>query len=254
MSGIVKSTKSYDIFKKHPSNGPIEPTNLVKVMRSIKTKNLLSMRPILVDKDMRVIDGQHRLEAAKKMDLPIFYTMNVEADDGDMILLNTQRTWGLENYLHYHVSKEKQDYIRFKKFMEAHNLTLRAAYKVLSSNDGGTGHDQFRKGNFHFPEGESLDEVNLLMDRISSIQSFIRAKTIGNNEVVKKSNFFAAIMVFLNAKRVDFDVFMKKLSLALDMFHPCTKTNSYLSMFRDIYNYRNKDPISDDELFERSAF
>lgn len=71
----MKETKDYNIFKKHPNNREIFHANLEKIKRSIQIKNLLEYRPIIVDKKMQVIDGQHRLEAARQLGVPIYYQM-----------------------------------------------------------------------------------------------------------------------------------------------------------------------------------
>ena len=94
-------TSDYSIFKKHESNRVINELALRKLINSIKSKNMLELRPILVDSQMRVIDGQHRLEAAKALRVPIFYLMKKESESLDIILLNTQKRWSIEDYLNF---------------------------------------------------------------------------------------------------------------------------------------------------------
>jgi len=78
MPEVIK-TKDYSIFKKHESNRGIDQNNLKKIVNSIKAEDLLAFRPILVDAQMRVIDGQHRLEAARLLDLDVYYQRKEEA-------------------------------------------------------------------------------------------------------------------------------------------------------------------------------
>ena len=85
---MIKETSDYDIFKKHVHNRPLVEGNILKILKSIQFKNLLKYRPILIDKDYRVIDGQHRLEAAKRLCISVFYEMKTDVEHVDIKLLN----------------------------------------------------------------------------------------------------------------------------------------------------------------------
>ena len=69
---MTLKTSDYSIFKKFPGNRDINPLNLRKITNSIKMHNMLDLKPIIVTESMEVTDGQHRLEAAKVLGVPIF--------------------------------------------------------------------------------------------------------------------------------------------------------------------------------------
>jgi hypothetical protein len=78
-------TSDHGIFKKCPTNRPIDPTNLRHIKASLMINNMLEFRPIMVNKNMEVIDGQHRLEAAKELGLEVFYQINESThSEGDL--------------------------------------------------------------------------------------------------------------------------------------------------------------------------
>lgn len=68
----MEKTKNYSLFKKYAKNRDIDGRHVEKLIASIKTANLLDCEPILVNEKMEVIDGQHRLEAAKSLNLDIY--------------------------------------------------------------------------------------------------------------------------------------------------------------------------------------
>ncbi len=109
----IQSTKDYDMFKKHENNRDIDSGNLRRIMASIQTQNMLEFRPILVDSKMRIIDGQHRLEAAKKLDVEVFYQINEESSHEDIALLNSaQKRWYTQDYMNYYASLGKSAYAK----------------------------------------------------------------------------------------------------------------------------------------------
>src|ERR1700742_2697053 len=99
---MIKSTNDYTIFKKSPSNRDIEDPHVRSIMASISIKDMLHLRPILVNSNMEVLDGQHRLEAARRLNAKIYYQIETKSEDADIILLNAhQKNWKTECYFNY---------------------------------------------------------------------------------------------------------------------------------------------------------
>ena len=56
---------------------------------AIKKNNLLRVNPIIVDRKMNVIDGQHRLEACKILKEGIYYMLDDHISQADIAALTT---------------------------------------------------------------------------------------------------------------------------------------------------------------------
>jgi len=69
----ICSTDDYKEFKKHPFNRDLVQSNVAKLIKENEIKFNMQFFPITVDSEMRVIDGQHRLEACKQKAWPVFY-------------------------------------------------------------------------------------------------------------------------------------------------------------------------------------
>ena len=61
----LKSTKTYSIFNKVIGNRNLDSKNLSRIKNSINEIGL--QMPILVNENKSIIDGQHRLQAAKEL-------------------------------------------------------------------------------------------------------------------------------------------------------------------------------------------
>ena len=84
MSTIYKTT-DYSQFKFLPGNRKIAGNILIE---SILEKNKLATHPIVVSKDMFVIDGQHRLDAASSLGIPIYYIIDEDFEPDDITLVS----------------------------------------------------------------------------------------------------------------------------------------------------------------------
>lgn len=86
---ILKTT-DYGLFKIAKFNRSINKGNVERLVELNKTENNFNLFPIVVDKDFTVIDGQHRLEACKKLKAPVYYIFckNKEASPDFVFKLN----------------------------------------------------------------------------------------------------------------------------------------------------------------------
>lgn len=242
----IKSTKDYFIFKKHESNRPLDPSNLKKIKASLQAKNLMKFKPILVDGQMHVIDGQHRIEAAKILGIEVYYQINEEADTEDILLINaTQKKWSREDYLNYLVSTGNQEYLKIKEFCDKHAITLseylRMDRQQTSQHSGKI--DSFRLGTYKFPEGEKLEFLEKTLVNIAKVYDKLNSYLIKAKTFTKTVMFKRALIDFVNKEEVQIDIFLHKLTYKLEALHGCADSLSYLIMFKDIYNWKNNNPI-----------
>lgn len=237
----VKKTDDYKRFKFKNENREVKRVHLERMIRNLKDNNRLEWEPILVNENMEIIDGQHRLKAAEKLGLPVYYKMVKGATTKDLISLQVAQMWNLEDYFHAWEAQGKEDYMKLGRFMKRHNLTLSRALCLFGEYKNKNFYEEFRKGNFVFNVMfEKLDEN---VKNIKVFIDFVNMKTAGSKRYLKSTNFWCALSMFLNTSEVEFDTFMQKLEYKLDLMRPATKIQEYMMIFKTIYNWKNKQPI-----------
>lgn len=113
---VVCSTKNYGLFKILNSNRSIKKRNVEKLMKSFKiTKGMMISKPIIVDKELNVIDGQHRLAACKELGIPVHYVITNDSIENIPLYNTYQEKWGMEDYVNYYATKNNENYIRLLK-------------------------------------------------------------------------------------------------------------------------------------------
>ena len=242
---MIKSTMKYDMFKKHENNREINKVNLNRIVKSIQARNLLKLRPILIDKDYRIIDGNHRLEAAKHLNVEVYYQLSEETNKEDIILLNAnQRTWRSDDYLNFYINSGIEDYLKF--FMLKQELDI-STHLLVSMMMGlcrsGDHYLDFKIGKFKFPNEQEVEKIRANFKQISELKKFTSQKSLGPKTFLNTSRFDISMHEFLSNQAVDLETFIKKYKMRIDLLRPCATRQQYHEIFKAMYNWKNSHPI-----------
>lgn len=239
---MIESTTDYSIFKKHPNNRELVESNLKKIQGSIEAKNLLSIRPILVNKKMQVIDGQHRLEVAKRMHIEIHYQIEEHLNHEDIHFINIQKAWALEDYFNYFLSLGKEEYIKMDRFIKEQCIPFKHALLYLSLS-GGSSNARVRAGTFTFPTMKNVEKAIFKKQFIDKIISLLSENKMGYTKFVESKKFQEALLFVLNNEDVDPSELLRKIELNLSKIFPCSRKEEYFIIFKNIYNFKRKEPV-----------
>lgn len=240
---MPQSTTDYDMFNFHESNRKINENHVKKLVNSLKVKNNLKYRPILVDSQRNVIDGQHRLMAAKELHLPIFYEMMDGSESDDMILLNAhQRIWKRDDYCLYYANQGNKNYQDLIAFCNKKNIKLTEGLIYFGIN-GGHQSDALRAGRFQF-DPRLAQEYEEYILKVNYLTSFLEKKIMGKKDFIKSATFIRSLISLFSSDMFDFNTLISKIELNIDWMHRCNNISSYRHMFLKIYNFRNSKPIN----------
>jgi len=229
----IHSTKDYSMFKIADYNREINGGHVRTLEKAITLKNLLSNNPIKVSKDFVVLDGQHRLMAAKALELPIFYEIHEELDDESVIFLNISRKWGHQDFLNYYCKKGYPEYIKLRDFCKKQEIHLKIALNVM----GGSGHSgfyQFRIGNYVFEEEAFGLHIPMLWDTIH----YLRAK-LGRRDTqyLTSLKFWKALLILVTHAEFSERRWKKNREKFVSDFTQKVHTIDYVNLFFTVYNY-----------------
>lgn len=123
----LKQTHDYSIFNK-AVNRTVEPRQVNKLVESISENGL--QVPIVVTRDGKVVDGQHRLAALEQLNYPVPYLISTvwEEDEHTAVINNTQRSWNAVDWAEFR-AKEGNKEIR-NSLVFAKRLTEKAPQKL----------------------------------------------------------------------------------------------------------------------------
>lgn len=131
---VVYKTTEYGAFSNFHSNRVKEPhkiKNLIESMKEPSGKYLIA--PILVNEDLKIIDGQHRFEAITTLGLPLYFILKRGLTEADIPIYNTNAiNWNFENYMDAYATEGFESYIQLKAYIARHEISLNQALRFIS--------------------------------------------------------------------------------------------------------------------------
>ncbi len=119
----IYTTKDYDKFVSITSNRDVDKNHVRNLARSIKSRNLLHLKPLIVNERMELIDGQHRLEACKQMKEPVYYIKVQGVTKTDIAILNSaQKNWTREDFINFYAIEGRPDFKTLASLINKYDL------------------------------------------------------------------------------------------------------------------------------------
>lgn len=127
------------MFKRIDANRDINKLNLKKITDSIQFKNLLHLFPLIVNKNMEIIDGQHRLKAADALGLPIYYIQDDTITKADIASMNNNRKgWSSHDYINFWARSGNHHYVKLAELLKAYpRITIKTAINLMDKENKG---------------------------------------------------------------------------------------------------------------------
>lgn len=231
-------TDQYDIFKFREDNREkIDHAHVRDLCESIESRNLLELRPIMVNSEMEVLDGQHRLLAAKKLGVHIYYQVDDALNASDIIIMNVAKRWTLGDYLNFYTKQQYDEYIKLKNFMKKNNLSLKIAV-LLTMKSGRLEWKKFRDGTYVFPNEDIDVNLDICWDTIEYIK-----RMNGFSSYTDSGKFWKALLKLIKHENFNAIMWRKNLEKMIERFKPKARTEDYLAMFMEVHNFYNKDKV-----------
>lgn len=243
----VYKTSDLSIFKNIDGN---RIPNLQHVRRLADSIRVYGMKcnPILVNEHMEVIDGQHRLMAAKEAKSFVYYIIVEGYNLKEVQTLNlNQKNWTKKDFMEGYANMGIESYIKLRDFVNKNDDFGFADCIALCQNNTAWGSKTLNQKIFKninatqvFEEGTwKYNDMNLAQDYANKIR-MIKPYYSGYN----RSAFLTTMIGLLQKETFDFNDFMHKIRLQPTALVDCANRDQYRTLIEDIYNYKRREKIS----------
>jgi hypothetical protein len=229
----ILRTKDYLMFNVNDHNRVIIPSHVRRLSVSMAVNGWIKGSYMVTDKSYNIIDGQHRLEAAKIANVPVDYVIESRANPDDIRILNTNsKNWNIIDHLQYHVKAGNQNYILLDRFMKNFpDFRPTECMMLVKNSMSSAERGEFESGDFVVRD---MKKAYAWAHQIMSLKPYFEMGYC-------KSIFVRALMrVFLNKPEFNFDEFLHKVKIRPGSIYPCGTVDQYVEMIEDIYNYKRK--------------
>lgn len=234
---IYRSTRQYDKFKLVDPNRDIRDFHVKKIIANIQKQNLLMLVPIIVNEYGDVLDGQHRLAAARFLCVPIYYILEPGIDNESMVNLNINNmNWKNADFLKHYRNSGNIDYDQLAGM--AKKLGWSPSAMLFWLGEARRKQEKFKSGDFEWSPTQELlvamHSTKLLLDAMEENDMY-RASTYRNQKP-----FHMACKLFFMSKAAIDNHFIKKIREGGKKLRHQSGTKDYLENMIDIYNHRRQ--------------
>lgn len=231
-------TRDYDKFNMLECNRELNPLHLKRLMESIQRNNQLKLHPIIVTSGYEVIDGQHRLESARRLGLSIYYIISDEVQKQHIIECNAnQKPFELNDFIRFSIQETKnKDYIRLQDLLMKTGLKVKAMLNLLFVKTPNDMIHKLKTGHFTLPPEE---DVVYLVNNYMQFKEYIATKNVTPQSMFIYYKFTRAFHWLVMNPNFDKAIFYKKLDIRWHTIKTCSTAQEYYKLLIDIYNWKN---------------
>jgi hypothetical protein len=221
-------TKDYKLFKNNPANRNINNRHVTNMKRLMKD-GWDPLYPLICDPDYFVFDGQHRLRAARQLELSVPYYIRTDLNSSNLVIMNNcQKRWTLDDYIKHYVVTGNENYIKFYDFCRFNQVTYSSGLNLISGKTGGGSQlEPIRSGYFTITNKE-LKEAQIITDCAKDIMSAVN---------ISSEKFIRALVIVINNQEYNHERMMHKLRIQYGGIQNCRYKALYIKQLQDVYNY-----------------
>ena len=202
------------------------------MIASVSKRNLLAEHPIVIHNVYKVIDGQHRLQAAIALDLPIYYTVvNKGGLDEVLMLNNAQKNWTVYDFMDSYISRGNGNYVTLKDFISQYSLPVSVGVIILGGKAGHSAMRDFREGTFEVIREKEAYEIG---------QMLVEYRRYADASIYRSRDFINAVAYMHNHAPVPHFQMIQKLIKTNHTIQKQMSVKEYLRSFEEVYNFHKQ--------------
>lgn len=229
----VHTTTDYHLFKSIDGNRTKNQLHLTRLKKSMSEHYLFTV--IVVNERYEIIDGQHRFECIRELQLPLNYIVCKGYGLDEVHILNQNaKVWNADDYLEGYCKLGLEDYKIYREFKNKYKVGHSECMGLLTGASGlGSRYKPFHNGQFKVTNLSGAVDV---MEKVLLIEPYYKG--------VRRRTFIFAIDSLLKNENFEFSEFIQKLKLQPSALHDCININQYKLLIESIYNYHRKDKVN----------
>lgn len=232
-SSQIYTTKDYFMFKPIDGNRNKNLLHINRLKKSMGKNYLFTI--IIVNEKYEIIDGQHRFDVIKELELPLNYVVCEGYGLDEVHILNqNSKTWGADDYLEGYCKLGYADYIAYREFKNTYTLGHNECITLLGGvANGGESLKRFYEGLFKV---QNIFKAEETISKILMIQPYYAG--------VRRRVFILTMITLLKNPNFVFDEFLQKLKQQPTAMQDCPSVEMYKDLIEEIYNYRRREKIN----------
>lgn len=228
----VHVTSDYDMFRTLNGNRITSSANVKRIKKSMIQDGFIEM-PIMINRHMEIIDGQHRFEVLKQLGLPIPYILNPKASGKECRILNTNcKNWVTKDYLYYNKSNNSQNAKIIIDLSEKYECNVETVMSCIYGSGRDASIIKYAIADTDITPTMKKDGEYIL----SLVNSMPFEKNLGT-----KRTFVRALRFLKSYTDCDMEKLKSKYIKHMQFMKPFNNVKHCLESLEKIYNYKSRN-------------
>lgn len=240
MKTKLEETENYAIFIENEEQRPIAQSHVRKLTLSMQKNGFIPSKPLQVYREGRkliVVDGHHRLYAAKSLGLKIPYVVEPKKSQETMADINAKvKGWKVGDFVQLYAARGDENYQELTRYNDA-GIPFNLGAGILMGNTGSSTSvsNSIKSGHFQIT---TRDSMTVLLGLIHNFSEQYPA--------VGKRSFISAIASCLATPEFDANRFHKGLQMSGTKIEDAANRLQMMEQIETVYNYnqRKKVPLA----------
>jgi hypothetical protein len=231
-------TRNYEMFKFRKDNRELRHYHITDLMKSMKERGWIKGSYVVINEKNEIIDGQHRFESGRRLNLPIMFTIEKGTNFDDIQDLNQlQVNWSKGEHINGWVKKGNPSYVILEQFQKDYSeFKLTEQLMVLGNTTIPIKKGDFTSGKFVV---KSLKIGSELLNKLRQLKPYFE------NHYYKSVFVRSMLTMIINKKdKFDFDEFLHKVQLRPTMLVQCGTKEQYYEVIENIYNFKRSNKVN----------
>lgn len=233
----LESSTNYAAFLPNDEQRGIKENHVKHLAEEMGRYGFLPSKPIQCFKKGNkyvLIDGHHRLAAAKRIGIPFYYVVEPESNAETMASVNANvKTWGIADYVRMYALRGNGDFQKLIRYSEMGIPVMMAAsmlhgHAALSGNVTGI----IKNGTFRIRETSQINYVYKLIEDFGAAYP-----------VVKHRAFIACLSDCLRTPEFEPDRFRRRFEESPAMIQKASNKDLQLFQIEELYNFRSREKV-----------
>jgi len=236
----VYCTENYNLFKKVDGNRGLNTKKIERIISEIESGNdVLDLHPVVVKENktsLEVLDGQHRIEVAKRLKRQVHYVLKKEAMNLYQVakVNSNVEKWKADDFIKCYIAAGNNNYKQLEKFHQTYNISVGVCLTMLDqgiiNNDQGATANLYRDFETGVFVVKKYKEAVQLVEICKSFEAF---------EGWNHRSFILAISKIISSDKCEMDVLLKKFKADPRLLQKQSDWRKYLTNLEEIYNIGN---------------
>jgi hypothetical protein len=237
MKAQLQYTEDLSVFVAHENQQPMSAAHSKRIAASIEESGFWPSKPISCVKrgsKLIVMDGHHRLAAARIADVGVYYVAEPIERLNDIGNANVLvRKWSNESFAKMHAAQGNAHYVELLRYVEM-GIPLSVAGSILYNEAGHSGNAArlIRTGDFKV---KSRENIRMIVSFINEYGS--------RCDVVKTKIFIEAISILFFVKEFDAAILKRRIEANPLALAKCNNRDQMLQQIDEVYNFRGRDKV-----------